>query len=65
MLAQLENIPGLEKDIEVLKTAVLFDGEHLKLESNPPSLGADNVRIYSKLGFNETEINKLKEEGVI
>lgn len=65
LLAQLENIPGLEKDIEVLKTAVLFDGEHLKLESNPPSLGADNVKIYSKLGFNETEINKLKEEGVI
>ena len=30
LLAQLENIPGLEKDIEVLKTAVLFDGEHLE-----------------------------------
>jgi formyl-CoA transferase len=65
LLAQLENIPGLEKDIEVLKTAVLFDGEHLDLESNPPSLGADNIKIYSELGFNENEINKLKEEGVI
>jgi formyl-CoA transferase len=65
LLAQLENIPGLEKDIEVLKTAVLFDGEHLNLESNPPSLGADNIKIYSELGFNENEINKLKEEGVI
>ena len=65
LLAQLENIPGLEKDIEVLKTAVLFDGEHLELESNPPSLGADNIKIYSELGFSEIEINKLKEEGVI
>ena len=49
MLAQLEKIPGLEKDIEVLKTAVLFDGEHLKLESNPPSLGADNAVSYTHL----------------
>ena len=65
LLAQLENIPGLEKDIEVLKTAVLFDGEHLELEGNPPSLGADNIKIYSELGFSEIEINKLKEEGVI
>ena len=37
----------------------------LNLESNPPSLGADNIKIYSELGFNENEINKFKEEGVI
>ena len=65
LLENLENIPGLEKNIDVLKTAALFDGKHLTLEGNPPLLGEDNNKIYNSLGLNDAAINKLKEEGVI
>ena len=65
LLENLENIPGLEKNIDVLKTAALFDGKHLTVEGNPPLLGEDNNKIYNSLGLNDTAINKLKEEGVI
>tara|TARA_B110000240_G_scaffold197780_1_gene254337 strand:+ start:2319 stop:3509 length:1191 start_codon:yes stop_codon:yes gene_type:complete len=65
LLENLENIPGLEKNIDVLKTAALFDGKHLTVEGNPPLLGEDNNKIYNSLGLNDAAINKLKEEGVI
>jgi len=65
LLASLENINGLEKDIEVLKTAAVFDGSHLDIKANPPTLGVDNNTVYSDLGLSKDEINKLKEEGVI
>ena len=65
LLENLENIPGLEKNIDVLKTAALFDGKHLTVEGNPPLLGEDNNKIYNSLGLNDDAIIKLKEEGVI
>jgi|TARA_B110000438_G_scaffold62085_1_gene62457 formyl-CoA transferase len=65
LLENLENIPGLEKNIDVLKTAALFDGKHLTVEGNPPLLGEDNNKIYNSLGLDDAAINKLKEEGVI
>ena len=65
ILTTLENIPGVEKSIDVLKAAVLFDGDHHQIDSNPPLLGADNTSVYSSLGLGEEEINQLKKEGVI
>jgi formyl-CoA transferase len=65
ILTTLENIPGVEKSIDVLKAAVLFDGDHHQIDSNPPLLGADNTSVYSSLGLGEEEINQLKKEGII
>ena len=65
ILTTFENIPGVEKSIDVLKAAVLFDGDHHQIDSNPPLLGADNTSVYSSLGLGEEEINQLKKEGVI
>ena len=65
ILTTLENIPGVEKSIDVLKAAVLFDGDHHQIDSNPPLLGADNTAVYCSLGLGEEEINQLKKEGVI
>ena len=65
ILTTLENIPGVEKSIDVLKAAVLFDGDHHQIDSNPTLLGADNTSVYSSLGLGEEEINQLKKEGII
>ena len=65
LLTTLENIPGVEKSIDVLKAAVLFDGDHHQIDSNPPLSGADNTSVYSSLGLSDEEIKQLKKEGVI
>ncbi len=65
LIANLNNISNVEDSIEILKTAAIFNGQHLDVENNPPALGADNEKIYSDIGLNEEEINDLKKEGVI
>ena len=65
LIANLNNISNVEDNIEILKTAAIFNGQHLDVENNPPALGADNEKIYSDIGLNEDEINNLKKEGVI
>ena len=65
LIANLNNIPNVEDSIEILKTAAIFNGQHLDVENNPPALGADNEKIYSDIGLNKEEINNLKKEGVI
>ena len=65
LIANLDNIPDVKGNIEILKTAVIFNGRHLDVENNPPALGADNERVYSNIGLTKEEINNLKKEGVI
>ena len=65
LIANLNNIPNVEDGIEILKTAAIFNGQHLDIGSNPPALGADNEKIYSDIGLNDEEINNLKKEGII
>ena len=65
LIANLNNIPNVEDSIEILKTAAIFNGQHLEVGNNPPALGADNEKIYSDIGLNKEEINNLKKEGVI
>jgi len=65
LIANLNNISNVEDSIEILKTAAIFNGQHLEVGNNPPALGADNEKIYSDIGLNKEEINNLKEEGVI
>ena len=65
LIANLDNIPDVKGNIEILKTAAIFNGRHLDVENNPPALGADNERVYSNIGLTKEEINKLKKEGVI
>jgi len=65
LIANLNNISNVEDSIEILKTAAIFNGQHLDVENNPPALGADNEKIYSDIGLNKEEINNLKKEGVI
>ncbi len=65
LIANLDNIPDVKGNIEILKTAAIFNGRHLDIENNPPALGADNERVYSNIGLTKEEINNLKKEGVI
>ena len=65
LISEIHNTPNLEKKIKILKSAIIFDGKHPETKSTPPSLGADNNQIYLDLGYDESDIKVLKEEGVI
>jgi formyl-CoA transferase len=65
LISEIHNTPNLEKKIKILKSAIIFDGKHPETKSTPPSLGADNNQIYLDLGYDESDIKVLEEEGVI
>jgi len=65
LILEIDNTPNLEKKIKILKSAIIFDGKHPDTKGTPPSLGADNNQIYLDLGYDESDIKVLEEEGVI
>ncbi|MXN66659.1 CoA transferase [Stappia sp. GBMRC 2046] len=65
MLADFADVPGVGRDITVLRTGVKLDGAPPSVESPPPVLGQDNREIYAALGLTGEEVDRLKSEGAI
>lgn len=64
-LARFEDVPGVERDIDVVRTGVKLDGEPPSVEAPPPELGQDNEAIWAELGLSSDEIADLKSKGTI
>ncbi|PQO22501.1 CoA transferase [Rhodobacteraceae bacterium WD3A24] len=65
MIAHFDDVPGLTRGIEVLRTGVKIDGAPPSVDSPPPALGAHNAEILGALGLTSAELRQLEEEGVI
>ena len=65
MIADFAEVPGVDRDIRVLRTGMKLNGEAPSVNAPPPVLGQDNIDILSGLGFSEGEIDMLKSEGVL
>lgn len=64
-LAEFQDVPGIDRDIQVATTGVKLDGAALTVDAPPPQLGQDNETLWGELGLSENEIHDLKEIGVI
>lgn len=65
LLGHFAQVPGIERDITVVRTGVKLNGQAPAVDTPPPQLGAHNQEIYTTLGLNESEIQRLYEEGVL
>lgn len=65
MLATFENVPGVGRDIQVVRSGYKVDGAPVKVDTPPPTLGQHTLDLLAELGFDEAGIEKLKNEGAI
>jgi formyl-CoA transferase len=65
LLAHFDNVPGLTRSIEVLRTGVKIDGEAPSVTTPPPALGADNATVWRDIGITSEQLAQLQQEGVI
>lgn len=64
-IARFENVPGVDRPIEVARIGAIIDGKRPAVSTPPPMLGADSDGILSDLGYPVAEIAELRSEGVI
>lgn len=64
-LATFENVPGVGRDIEVVRTGVKLDGAAPQVDAPPPQLGEHTDEVLSVLGLSDDDIDALRKEGAI
>lgn len=64
-LHRYENVPGVGRDIQLATTGIKIDGAAPTVSTPPPELGEHNDKIWGELGLSASDINKLKQDGVI
>jgi formyl-CoA transferase len=65
MVASFDDVPGVGEDISVLRTGIKVDGDPPSVDKPPPTLGQHNAEILREIGLNDTDIERLSNEGVI
>ncbi|MEP0940121.1 MAG: CoA transferase [Rhizobiaceae bacterium] len=64
-IAKFEDVPGVDRDVQLVRTGVKLDGEAPAVDTPPPELGQDNQTVWSQLGLTTDEIAELKSKGTI
>ena len=65
MLATFKDVPGVGRDIRVVRTGFKLNGEAPTVDSPPPVLGQHSEEILVELGYSAAEIEALRAENTI
>ena len=64
-LHTFENVPGIDRDIQVATTGIKLDGYAPIVETPPLQLGEHNAEIWGVLGVNAEQLEALRKDGAI
>ncbi|MGB3068172.1 MAG: CaiB/BaiF CoA-transferase family protein [Ottowia sp.] len=65
MVGAFENVPGVGRDVRLVRTGFKFNGEAPAVEAPPPVLGQHSEEILADLGYSAEEISVLRETRAI
>ena len=65
LLSQFDNIQAATGSVSVMRTGFQSDGQPASVDTPPPVLGAHNHELLKDLGYDESAIEQLSQEGVI
>jgi formyl-CoA transferase len=65
MVGTFENVPGVGRDIRVVRTGFKLNGQAPTVDTPPPQLGQHTAEIMAELGYSDAEIAALVQEKVV
>jgi crotonobetainyl-CoA:carnitine CoA-transferase CaiB-like acyl-CoA transferase len=65
MIGRFSQVPGVDRDVDVVRSGFKVDGQAPSVTDPPPVLGQDNDELLAELGYAADEIAAMKNEGVI
>ena len=65
MLATYENVPGVGRDVRIVRTGFKVDGQAPSVASPPPRLGEHTDALLAELGYSADEAANLRKENVV
>jgi len=65
MIASYANVPGVGRDVRLMRTGLKLNGQAPAVDSPPPELGAHTDEILTHLGLSDADIESLKREQAI
>ena len=65
MLGDFADVPGVGRDVRLVRIGAKLDGEAPGVAAPPPRLGEHNREVYGALGLSEADIETFEQEGVI
>jgi formyl-CoA transferase len=65
MIGDFKDVPGVGRDLRLLRTGFKVDGKAPEVDRPPPRLGQDTESLLRELGYSAGEISRLAEEKAI
>ena len=65
MIGTFDNVPGVDRDIQIARPGIKLDGSAVKTDLAPPILGEHTSELLGELGFSAEEIAALREEKAV
>lgn len=65
LVAHYEPLPGMEREIRVVRTGLHIDGHAPSVSGPPPQLGQHTLSVLDELGLSAEQIEELRRQGAI